>query len=55
MRDPTGISVLDYFAAHALAGVLANTSRQWQVPNAVDVAYNAATLMLAERERRAAK
>ncbi|KKN68474.1 hypothetical protein LCGC14_0451100 [marine sediment metagenome] len=47
-----GISVLDYFAAAALTGLLANSDGCEYMAEHADMAYCAAIAMLSERESR---
>ena len=46
-----GMSLRDYFAGQALAGMLADTSRSGSVEHYVDDAYSIADAMLAERQK----
>ena len=46
-----GMSLRDYFAGQALAGMLADSTRQSSLENYADDAYDIADAMLAEREK----
>jgi hypothetical protein len=47
-----GMTLLDWFAGQALAGLLANSETAWITKHAAVTAYNYANAMLAERESR---
>ena len=47
-----GMSLLDYFAGHALAGLLAMAKQKQSFAEFSDDAYDMAEAMLKERERR---
>jgi len=47
-----GMSLLDYFAGQALAGLLANPEKDYAYSDAADFAYRQATAMIAEKRRR---
>jgi hypothetical protein len=51
MNEPDELSVLDYFAAAALTGLLANDSDQLAQTDAKD-AYTVAEAMMLERAKR---
>ena len=46
-----GMSLRDYFAGQALAGMLADSTRQGSLGNYAEDAYKFADAMLAEREK----
>ena len=46
-----GMSLRDYFAGQALAGMLADSTRQGSLENYAEDAYGIADAMLAEREK----
>ena len=46
-----GMSLRDYFAGQALAGMLADSTRQGSLENYTEDAYDIADAMLAEREK----
>lgn len=50
MRDPTGMSLRDWFAGMALQGILASSGRL-KAADAASDAYLAADMMLARRSK----
>lgn len=49
-----GMSLRDWFAGQALAGLYANSNEEWPAAAAVLCAYDTADAMLSERKRRGA-
>ena len=47
-----GMTLLDYFAGQALAGLLANPEKDYAYADAADLAYRQADAMIAEKRRR---
>jgi len=47
-----GMTLLDYFAGQALAGLLANPEKDYAYADAADFAYRQADAMIAEKRRR---
>lgn len=45
-----GMSLRDYFAGQALAGLYANAKEEWNAETAAACAYDTADAMLAERQ-----